>query len=92
MEDHQLTKSLKSIGKSCFVKNFELFGNAEISDLDAMQFLMDDQGYEQTGARTRVREGRRIIEAGRAKDAFRLIADASLEDAALADKAYRLSL
>ncbi len=92
MEDHHLTKSLQSIGKSCFVKNFELFSDASISDLDAMQFLMDDQGYEQTGARTRVREGRRIIEAGRARDALKIIADAKLEDSTLADKAYRLSL
>jgi hypothetical protein len=92
MEDYQLTQSLKSIGKSCFVKNFELFSDASISDLDAQAFLMNDQGYEQTGARTRVREGRRIIEAGRAKDAMKIIAEAQLEDSVLSDKAYRLSL
>ncbi|MGA9658648.1 MAG: hypothetical protein WBQ60_06080 [Asticcacaulis sp.] len=92
MEDHQLVRSLQSIGKSCFVKHFELFSDASISDMDAMAFLMDTEGYEQTGSRTRVTQARRIIEAGRAKDAMKLVAEAKIEDSGLSDKAYRLSL
>ncbi|MCP5358222.1 MAG: hypothetical protein H7A06_08765 [Pseudomonadales bacterium] len=74
MTDTQLNRTIQSIGKGCFVKNFALFIDAKISNDDAIEQLMLEHGYQESGARTRVLGSRRIIASGRAKDALKIIA------------------
>jgi len=70
MNDEQLDRSLRSIGKECFVKNFEAFSDPKIKDYELIDLLMKNEGYAETGARTRVSQSRRIIREGRKKDAL----------------------
>ena len=70
MDDKQLDRSLRSIGKGCFVKYFKQFCNTRIKDYELIDILMKNEGYAETGCRTRVNQSRRIIREGRAKDAL----------------------
>jgi hypothetical protein len=74
VNDTQLNRTIQSIGKRCFVENFALFTDMRIPNEDAIEQLMKDHGYQESGAKTRVLGSRRIIASGRAKDALSLIA------------------
>ena len=71
MNDDQLERSLRSIGKGCFVEYFCQFADQSLSNRDVIEVLMRQEDYEESGSRTRVRQARRIIESGRTEDALR---------------------
>jgi hypothetical protein len=73
MDDKQLDRCLRSIGKKCFVRYFKQFSDTRIQDYQIIDTLMKNEGYTETGCRTRVSQSRRIIREGRAKDALREI-------------------
>ena len=71
MTDDQLERSLRSIGKGCFVEYFCQFADLNLSNSDVTEILMRQEGYAENGSRTRVSQARRIIGSGRAEDALR---------------------
>lgn len=75
MDDEQLKRSIQSIGMGCFAKYFEAFSDAEKNDDDLIDALTKIEGYEESGARTRVLSARRIIREDRAADALKKIAN-----------------
>jgi hypothetical protein len=70
MDDKQIERGRQSIGKECFVKCFEEFGNPRYKNEGHVEILMSNEGYEESGCKTRVAHSRRIIDAGRAEDAL----------------------
>ncbi len=71
MDDAQLERSLRSIGKGCFVEYFDYFADRSLYDRNIVEMLMRHEGYTESGSRTRVSQARRIVRAGRAEDALR---------------------
>ena len=71
MTDDQLDRSLRSIGKGCFVAYFCQFADLNLSNSDVIEMLIRQEGYTESGSRTRVSQARRIIRSGRAEDALR---------------------
>ena len=71
MDDDQLERSLRSIGKGCFVEYFCQFADRNLSNSSVTEMLMRQEGYTESGSRTRVSQARRIIGSGRAEDALR---------------------
>ena len=71
MTDDQLERSLRSIGKGCFVEYFCQFANQNLSNSDIIETLIRQEGYAENGSRTRVSQARRIIRSGMAEDALR---------------------
>ena len=71
MDDDQLERSLQSIGKGCFVEYFCQFADQNLSNSAVTEMLMRQEGYTESGSRTRVSQARRIISADRAEDALR---------------------
>lgn len=70
MNDKQLERSLQSIGKGCFTLYFSEFSDEGLKSEDLIEYLMKQEGYEESGCRTRVSQARRIIRSGRAADAL----------------------
>lgn len=73
MNEKQLKRSLNSIGKGCFAKYFEAFIDSSITDDDLVDGLMKIENYEESGARTRVIQSRRIVREEKALDALHII-------------------
>ena len=71
MNDDQLERSLRSIGKWCFVTYFCQFADQTLADRQVIELLIRQEGYTESGSRTRVSQARRIIGSGRAGDALR---------------------
>lgn len=92
MNDTQLDRSISSIGKSCFVEYFEMFSNKAISNEDAVDMVMKNENYEESGAKTRVSQSRHTISSGRAKDALIIIATSQRVPKTVSDKAADLAL
>lgn len=92
MNNEQLERSINSIGKGCFVKYFEEFSNMSISKEDLIERLMKTEGYKESGSTTRVSQARRIINAGRAKDALLIIASSNRVPASVSKLASELAL
>ena len=92
MNDNQLDRCLRSIGKMCFVENYHLFANFHIPHEVAVEFLMEKHGYKETGARTRVSCSRRIIRYGRVKDALQMIEASDRVPNNVLEAAMKLSL
>ena len=76
MGDDKLDRYLRSVGKRCFVNYFDDFAGGLSSDA-VVDLLVKNEGYAEKATRTRVFTARSIIEAGRAKDALRVISGAS---------------
>jgi hypothetical protein len=70
MNDKQLERSVQSIGKGCFTLYFSEFQDERLKSEDLIEYLMNQEGYEESGCRTRVTQARRIISSGRAADAL----------------------
>jgi hypothetical protein len=71
MNDKQLDRSLRSIGKACFVKYFYNFRDAEMEDYDLIERLMVEENYQESGCKIRVSQARRIFRENREIDALR---------------------
>lgn len=66
----QVTRSLQSIGKACFVKYFKEFSNVSLSSEDLIELLQTNERYKESGCITRISQARRIIRTGQAKAAL----------------------
>ncbi len=73
VNDYQLRGALRSVGKECFVAYYELFSDESVEAADIVAQLADDRGYRTRATRSRVSNARRIIRAGRARDALSII-------------------
>lgn len=91
MNDEQLDRSLRSIGKACFVNYFEEFSNMQIPNSDLIDLLMQKEGYTESGSKTRVSQSRRIIREGRAGDALEIVADSNRVPGSVTQKAQELA-
>lgn len=91
MNDQQLDRSLRSIGKECFVRYFEEFSNPRYSSEDLIEMLMTKEGYAESGSRTRVSQSRRIINSGRAKAALKMVHDSERLADTVRERARTLS-
>jgi hypothetical protein len=91
MDNHKLRQSLNSIGKACFIKNYDLFRNKSSTDvLFAVDFLMKTENITEAGAKIRVGFARGIFNAGRQNDALKIIAQSERVSRDLAEKAELL--
>ena len=70
MNDDQLERSLRSIGKGCFVQYFRQFADQTLSNTKVIEMLMRQEGYTESGSRTRVSQARRVIRSGKTEDAL----------------------
>ena len=73
MDENQLNRSLQSIGMKCFVDYYEKFRDDKMSNVDLIELLMNNEGYKESGCKTRVSQSRRIIKAGMSVAAFKKI-------------------
>ena len=73
MNDVQLDRSLRSIGKACFVEYFSQFADQTMPNRRIIENLIRRENYTENGSRTRVSQARRIIRSGRAGDALQIV-------------------
>lgn len=66
----QVTRSLQSIGKACFVKYLKEFANVSLSSEDLIELLQTNERYKKSGCITRISQARRIIRTGQTKAAL----------------------
>ena len=90
MNDQQLRGRLKSIGKECFVTFLGEFCNSELPKETIARHIADG-GRDYSEALKRVGSSRRIIEAGRAKDALLNCANSKGVPRHIRDKARTLA-
>ena len=90
MDEQQLKRSLQSIGMACFVKYYEMFADPSISNDTAVDILMKEEKFSESGSRTRVNQSRRIIREGRRDDALEQISQSNRIDSEWSGKAKRL--
>ena len=91
MDDQQLNSTLNSIGKKCFVTYFCKFDDTSLSIEDVAEILVRNKGYKEKASPTRVSNARRIIKAGRAKDALMIISASPRMSSEIVAKAKRLA-
>ena len=60
----KLKRELRSIGKACFVKYFDLFADPSLSDSEAADRLRRKEGYTAKSCRSRVSKARGVIKDG----------------------------
>ena len=73
MNDKQLDRTLRSIGKACFVNHFTELSDLSLSDEAVAQILAEREKWDEFATLSfRVRGARRIIEACRDQDALRV--------------------
>ena len=87
MTDVQLDEALKSMGKTCFVRYFRALSDESLSDEDVRELMLRNEGY--TTVRNRVSNGRRIIRAGRAREALNMVVTSRV-DSHVRDEARKL--
>ena len=91
MNDDQLDRNLRSIGKKCFVTFFEEFCDCTLSNRDVASKIARDMDCDYGAALTwRVNPARKIIEARRAADALTICSESRLP-AQIKDKATILA-
>ena len=84
MDENQLNRSLQSIGMKCFIDYYDKFCDDKISNIDLIELLMKNEGYKESGCKTRVSQSRRIIKAGMSVVVLKKIVKSSrLEDSTL---------
>ena len=90
MDDYQLDRNLRSVGKECFVAYFEKFCDENLSNQDIVALIEEERGYTLSACRSRTSGARGIIRSGRAKDALEIIRDSERVESAAKEKAARL--
>ena len=90
MNDVQLSKALGSLGMKCFVKYFKHFSDESLSRQHLIELLSREENYKYEASGTRISNARRIIKAGRAKDALNLIAESDKVPKCISDEARKL--
>ena len=73
MNDQQLDRNLRSIGKECFVTFFEQFCDWSLSNADVAAQIKKRRGYTDKACLSRTSHSRSIIKAGRSIDALEIV-------------------
>ncbi len=92
MDDKQLDRSLRSIGKECFVKYYELFQDQNWSKEDLIEHLIALEGYQESGCITRISQSRRIFNDHREYDALDMVISSNRLPSEIIEKARKLRL
>lgn len=87
MNDEQLLRSIQTIGMGCFVKYFEALCDNSIADDDLIDALMKIEKYEESGAKVRVSQSRRINRENMNKEALEIISASSRTEPWVVSKA-----
>ena len=75
MNEQQLVRTLNSVGMKCFVTWFRQFCDPSLSDEDVAAQIQEAERYSPKACRARTSGARRIIRAGRGRDALTIIAN-----------------
>ena len=75
MNEQQLVRTLNSVGKRCFVTYFRQFCDLSLSNEDVAALIEEAERHTTKTCRTRTNGARRIIRAGRGRDALTIIAN-----------------
>lgn len=89
MNDQQLDRNLRSVGKRCFVKYFEKFRDSNLSNSDVAS-LIKAKGYTWKSCLSRTSHARAIINSPRCKDALLIICKSMRLKRTIRDKAALL--
>ncbi|GAP16274.1 hypothetical protein [Levilinea saccharolytica] len=90
MDDMELEKAIKSTGKACFVKYYELFRDPTRSNGDLVELLMRQERYAEQASWTRVSLSRKIIRSGNGPKILREILQSDKLDDDIINKAKEL--
>lgn len=93
MDDTDLDKKLKSVGKAAFVANYELFQSfsaGRVSRADAIETLVRNKVSNKAGAAIRVGNAKLIFENGRELDALDLVLQSNRVNNDIHDLARKL--
>ena len=78
MTNDQIKKSLKNIGKGCFVQHYELFASNEKSQDEKIKILVDAHGYAEKSCAARIIKAQYIIKDGFGPQALLMISKAEV--------------
>jgi hypothetical protein len=87
MEDKWLKRYLKSVGMGCFIRYFNQFNDPDLSNSEIADIIYEEMDYTYKACNSRVGHARMIIRAGKAQDAFEMIANANRVDPEIAARA-----
>ena len=73
MNDQQLDRNLRSVGREVFVAYFTEFCDRSRSNEDVATQIEEERGYTDKSCRSRTSHARSIIGAGRATDALAMV-------------------
>lgn len=91
MNDVQLERNLRSIGKECFVTYFWRFHNLSVPNQEVALQLQEERGHTWNACQSRTSTARSIIGAGRAKHAMMSISESERVEYRIRDEARRIA-
>ena len=89
MNDEQLDRNLRSIGKECFVTYFREFCDLTLSK-EVAAVIKSEMDYTDKSCNPRTSHARSIIKAGRDRDALIIISKSGRVPASVRDEADRI--
>lgn len=75
MNEKQLARNLQTVGKSCFVKYFDLFASESVDRTDVIEMLKSETAYSEKSCASRTSHARSIIRAGLGGEALQSVID-----------------
>jgi len=73
LNDEQFTRTLKSVGQSCFINYFDVFSSDSLSREDIIEKLKSETEYTEGSCISRTGHAQRIIREGFAKRAIETV-------------------
>jgi len=74
----------------CFVKYFKYFLDPSIKNEELIELLMKNEGWVESGCKTRVTQAKRIISHGKSIEALKRITNSSKIDTEISSQAKKL--
>ena len=75
MDDHQLIRTLRSVGMEVFETFYDQIADESLTNQQIAALLKEQRNYTEQSYRTRVSHARMIIRNGRGPDALQLCAE-----------------
>ena len=75
LNEKQLARNIQSVGKSCFVKYFNLFASESINRIDIIEILKNENTYSEKSCISRTGHAKSIINAGLGVKALQSVVD-----------------